>query len=145
MSSGHLYAALHALAGVQVIPGTETRTEVQLRFMVRIQPGAPTQRWLGVVDQLLTAADAQLASGKPAWTVDISKQYFRRPHLKYGWRLIFQGQGLDPHLHALATSLRPIQVRSRELDEIPLYGSPSRSKTAGPMGTVALGPAAVRS
>jgi hypothetical protein len=149
MSRGSgLYAALHEKTGAELL--NETEKPQQLRFMMRVKKGMPTTMWLSIIDRLLQLGDEQLVANKGSgvtWTIDISKQYFRRPELKYGWRVILQGEGLWDHLPILAEEVRKVTVEAAivEIQEIPLHGSPNRSKTAGYMGTVPLGVAAVRS
>lgn len=142
--ASHLYAAMHERAGAELL--NETATDKQLRFMVRVRKGINTTTWLSIIDRLLELGDTQVASGSPAWTIDVSKQYFRKPGLKYGWRIILQGVGVYEHLNVLAEEVRKVVVTATaiEVQEIPLHGSPNRSKTAGLMGQVPIGPAAMR-
>lgn len=135
-----LYAVLHEKTGAEIISGTEVMSASQLRFLVRVKPGQPTTRWLGVVEGLLSV------SIKAKWGLDISKQYFLAPHLKFGWRIILQSSDLENHIALLAEAVKHTQVRGAPVQEedIPLQGSPNRSPTAGLMGTVATGPGALR-
>lgn len=135
-----LYTVLHEKTGAEVIAGTEVLTATQLRFLMRVKPGNPTTHWLGVVEGMLSI------SAKAKWGLDISKQYFLAPHLKFGWRIILQSTDLENHINLLAEAIKHVQVQGVAVmeQEIPLQGSPNRSPTAGPMGSVAIGPAAVR-
>lgn len=145
-TSAVIYAACHerTSGGWELL--NESQTDRQLRFMLRVRPGVPTTIWLSIVDRLLELGDQQLATGKPAWTIDISKQYFRKPTIKYGWRVILQGAELATHFDALAAEIRAVQsqVFAVEVQEVKLHGSPNRSKTAGYMGHVPIGPMAVQ-
>lgn len=143
---GLIYAACHerTSGGWELL--NETHTEKQLRFMMRIKSGPPTTIWLSIVDRLLELGDQQLATGKPAWTIDISKQYFRKPTFKYGWRIILQSAELPKVFETLATEIKAVksQVFAVEVQEVALYGSPNRSKTAGLLGHVPIGPLALQ-
>lgn len=136
-----LYAALHTKAGAELL--NETVTEKQIRFMVRVKRGQPTTMWLSIVDHLIMLGDQQIATGKPEWTIDISKQYFRRPDLKYGWRVILQSSHLKSVCEELAQSIGSVRIQSQaqEIQEVALHGSPSR-KSGGLTGHVATGPLA---
>lgn len=144
MSKELLYAALHERTGVEVpLPGTQNETETQLRFMARVHRGNPTTLWLGVVRHLLVFSRQP---GLP-WTLDISKRYFVTPEddLKYGWRIIIQSSALTPDIFVqLAQQVRGVQVQGRQLEEVQLHGSPTRSRTAGLYGQVPVGPLAIR-
>lgn len=125
-----LYDALAERTGAEVI--NEERKERQLRFMLRVKKGRNTTVFLAIVEALLATAEVQLAQDKPAWTIDISKQYHLRPDLRYGWRVILQGADLNPYFDLLANAVRSAQVKSSAVNsggdyqEIRLRGSPNR-------------------
>lgn len=135
-----LYVALHEKTGAEVISGTESLSAGQLRFMARVKQGPPTTRWLDTIEHVL-----KFSAGKP-WGLDISKQYFVSPNLKFGWRIIIQCQDMAVCLQHLVEAVKAAQVKAAEHVEydVPLTGSPNRSPTAGLMGHVVVGPAAVR-
>lgn len=138
---------MHAKAGAELL--SETPTEKQLRFMMRVKKGQPTTIWLDIVDHLIMLGDQQIATGNAAWTIDISKQYFRRPNLKFSWRVILQtrGESLKPFYAGLAQSIGNISqqaTQAHEITEVRLHGNPNR-KSGGLTGTVAVGPLAIRS
>jgi hypothetical protein len=143
---GLIYAACHDRTGGGWELLNEERTEKQLRFMMRVKRGQPTTIWLGIVNRLLELGDQQRATGNPAWTIDISKQYFRKPDLKYGWRIILQGPDLPSCFEMLANEIRKAQaeIMAVEIQEVKLHGSPNRSKTAGLFGHVPIGPLAMQ-
>lgn len=134
-----LYAALHEKCGAEVIPSTEALTASQLRFLMRVKPGVNTARWLGVLESLL------IISIGAKYGLDVSKQYFLGPNLKFGWRVILQSSELPAHIALLAEAVKHAQVRGVPVQEVevPLVGSPNRSPTAGLMGTVATGATAM--
>lgn len=139
-----LYAALQTKTGAELL--NEVVTERQLRFMMRVKKGQPTAIWLNVIDHIIALGDKQVASGSPAWTIDISKQYFRRPELKYGWRIILQSSNIKGTCLELAASIANVSQHAgqqHEITEVQLHGSPSR-KSGGYTGTVAVGHLAVR-
>jgi|SRR5688572_7577281 len=121
-----LHAALHQKTGAELLD--EKATEKQLRFMVRVKRGQSTTLWLAVIDHLLALGDQQLSSGSPAWTIDISKQYFRRPELKYGWRIILQSSNLKAVCEQLASAVETLRpsMQNVMLEEVPLHGNPNR-------------------
>jgi hypothetical protein len=136
-----LCAALQAKSGATVVPGSETITPTQVRFNVRVQPGNDARRWLKLTKNILILARTA------RWTTDISRQYFLDPtdEVRWGWRLIFQGQELESSLALLAQSVRSYAIQaSQQLEEVPLHGSPNRSRGAGLTGTVPVGPFATR-
>jgi hypothetical protein len=137
-----LYEAFNARAGAQVI--SETLSENQVRFMVRVQKGPSTKRWLAITKCLL-----QLARRGAPWTIDISKQYFLMPDneddQRYGWRLIIQGKDLESHFATMAKAVKGMHIQAEQLDEVTLNGSPNRRVSAGYTDKVLVGPLAVRS
>jgi len=136
-----IYAALHEKVGAELL--NETVKENQLRFMLRVKLGQSTTTWLATIDHLIMLGDRQLATGKPEWTIDVSKQYFRKPDLKYGWRIIIQEAELSKYYDMLAREIRSVQVQGYQIEEVKLHGSPNRSKTAGLLGHVPIGPMAL--
>lgn len=138
-----LYAALHEKVGAEVL--NETLKGKQLNFMLRIKKGQSTTLWLAVVERLLTLADAQKATGNPEWTLDISKQYFMKPDLKFGWRVILASAKLDELFASLAQEVLAarFQTQVTEIQEVQLHGSPNR-RSGGYTDTVRVGPAAIR-
>lgn len=118
-------SALNERIGAEVV--SEKRTDKQLRLMLRIKRGQSTTIWLSIIERLLELENEQKATGSPAWTIDISRQYFLDPDLKYGWRVILQGSPLDQHFSTLAKGVKEATVKSTaEVTEIPLYGNPNR-------------------
>jgi hypothetical protein len=113
----------------------------KLRFTGRV-PGDPESQglWTLVMQRLC------LAQRTHPWNVDISKLYFVKDgnqKLVYIWRIIFQAPDLEAHyadiINVVATTPRLARV---EVVEIPMPGA--SSKNVGPMGSVAVGPAAAR-
>lgn len=121
---------------------TETYNDRQARFVFRVPKGAGTARWMILMRQLY------LFGRTSAWSIDISKHYFlldgTMDDWRYAWRIIFQGEDLDQHDAEIAHSFRDVRVAGSQLVEVPLHGSPNRSPTAGTMGKVPIGQAAVR-
>lgn len=136
-----LYNALGERMGGELIAGSETYTPNQLRFMIRVHSGPPTTRWLGIVQHLLTVSK----KASPAWSIDISKQYFVDPggSLRYGWRVILQGQLIAGYLEEVAREVRSAEVKGSQIEEVRLNGSPTR-RVGGLMGHVAVGASASR-
>jgi hypothetical protein len=93
--------------------------------------------WLSLMKKLLV-----LSRSSP-WTLDLSKQYFlidgSEEDMRHAWRVIVQGEGLGEHDRTIANSLKSVQVVGARLEEVPLYGSPNRSPTAGLYGHVPVG------
>jgi hypothetical protein len=121
-----LYAALSEKVGLEVVPESEVATESQVRFMVRVKTGTMTTRWLAVLDHILSVP-------LPGCGLDVSKHYFRSPHLRFGWRIIIQSKNLPEAISHLAELVRTAQlkvIQTRE-QEVPLQGSPNRSPRAG--------------
>ena len=139
-----LIAVFRERVGAEILEGTENVTETQARFLLRIPKGPPTTGWLSIVDRLLELGDQQLATKAPTWTIDVSKQYFRRPDLRYGWRLILQSKELATYLPALAKDIKSIQLRVHQLEEVRLNGSPTRRVSKGYADKVLVGPLALR-
>jgi hypothetical protein len=146
MTVDDLLRVLMQKAGFQVV-GQPTKGATQLRIVGRLPDNKGMGQWLLVVDQLLARAE------QATWKVDISKQYLRRDgKLRFGWRLIFQGESLEADMQNIAAAVvsapRPARV---EVTEVPLLGaSPDRNngaatgKGAGPSGSFPVGPLAIR-
>src|SRR4051812_27791342 len=98
MSANPLYDAIARRTGAAIIKGSETLTEKQFRFMVRVPAGPATTLWLSVVHHLL-----RNAQNRP-WTIDISKHYHATPEgdLRYGWRIILQATEVTAQFPSLA-------------------------------------------
>ena len=134
----HVYHELNRRTGAELV--NETPSEHQVRVVFRVPKGAGTRTWLLLMDRLLEVSE------KAPWTLDVSKQYFRlNGGLRYCWRIIFQGQGMQAHDQQIASSFQSVRApASAQLTEVPLHGSPNRSPTAGLSGHVPVGPAAAR-
>jgi hypothetical protein len=138
----NLLKVLQERVSSEVIPGTETITDSQVRVLLRVPKGPTTTRWLQIINRLLELGDEQVATKNPQWTIDISKQYFRRPDLKFGWRLIFQGKNMDKYFPLLAKEVKTLHIQAQQIEEVRLNGSPTR-RVGGYSGTVPVGPAAL--
>jgi hypothetical protein len=131
--------ALNHKAGFEVV--TSTPSNDQLRLVGRI-PTNNIGTWLAVLERLLIYAE------KAAWNVDLSKQYFMRgTKLLYGWRLIFQAEGVAQYAEGIAAIISQVPAVQRQLDEVKLYGGVDRTKLhegkgAQPMFKAVVGPAA---
>ena len=121
-----LYAALSA-KGFQLVG--ETVGEKQLRLVGRV-PQLQMPQWLKVLEALRPEDGAPNAL---PWSVDISKQYFKKGgKTKYAWRLILQGENLVAHIagiiavvsavDAVSTPEQYAQVPFRVM-EVPLYAA----------------------
>ena len=135
------YEALRLKVSAEVL--NETATETQVRFILRVPRGVQTTRWLDVCRSLL-----QLERNAQ-WSMDLSRNYFLMPQdqedMRYRWRVIIQGLNLSQYDAAIAARIREVRFHSRtQIDEVPLHGNPNRSRTAGPIGSVPIGPAARR-
>lgn len=116
-----IQAALHKKSSFEVIEHSEA--DNQLRVMgrqPRDQMNTNLANWLLVVRQVLQQ------SAKLPWSVDVSKQYFLRgDNVIYGWRLIFQGEGIKEHYESILQTVLGAPFTSRgELTEFPLPGAP---------------------
>jgi hypothetical protein len=136
-----LYAALHEKVGAEVL--NEAQKGKQLNFSLRIKKGASTTLWLAVVERLLTLANEELTKADPSWTLDISKQYFMKPDLKFSWRVILKSDAMPELCDALAKEVlaAKLQQQVTEVQEVNLHGSPNR-RSGGYTGTVPVGPLA---
>lgn len=138
-----LITICHERVHAELIEGTENITDAQVRFLLRVPKGPDTARWLSVIDHMLEIGDQQKHVSKaPEFTLDISKQYFRRPGLKFGWRLIFQGKELEKWLPVIADSVKKMHIRAQQLEEVRLVGSPNR-RVGGYTDKVLVGPLAL--
>src|ERR1044071_907903 len=139
--SNPFYEAIARRANAAVIPGSESQTDKQLRFMVRVPAGPTTTVWLGLIRTLLVAA--KQGQRKANWTLDISKHYFATADgdLRYGWRLIIQCNLIEVALADLADIISSAPVQASQIEEVRLNGSPNR-RVGGLMGHVSVGAAA---
>lgn len=71
----------------------------QLRLLGRVRKPS-VDGWLLVINQLKATEE------NVAWSIDISKQYFRRGgKLMFAWRLILQAEGVAQHYGHVAQSV----------------------------------------
>ena len=121
----------------------ETVSSSQMRLVGRI-PQANMANWLVIMQRLLLRAD------KSPWKVDISKQYFLSSgKVLFGWRLIFQGEGIAGYLSEISQTVDGAPKARVEIDEVPLHASPSRNalvrgKGAQGVLTAVVGPLAAQ-
>ena len=118
------------------------------------QPSKGTVRLMGRVrheriPDWIIAVHTLLNGEGNGWSLDVSKYHFLRGgKVIYAWRVIIQAEDVLAQLPSIYAVLRSAPKSSRaETDEMPLLGA-SRSrnvmvkgKGAGPMGSVAVGPA----
>lgn len=121
---------------------TVNASEQQARLTFRVPKGPGGKTWLGLMGQLLRLRRSA------AWKLDISKQYVlmegSEDDIRYSWRIVMEGENLRAHDATIAGSFKTIRVTGMQLTEVALHGSPNRSPTAGPAGSVPVGPLAVR-
>jgi len=143
-----LYDALHARGGYEIV--NETVREGSLRLSGRVKPLSRVPQWLEVVQALYLAGEAS-----SDWDVDLSKQYFVREELRFAWRVILQGEGIESRvddivnivLSAPSTRTGQAQSASNAVWSVPLVGAgqdrnnadTSRGKGAQPMLKAAIG------
>lgn len=144
-----IHLALRQKVNFEVVANTEAPD--RLRIMGRIpqdRDGRNLNNWILVMDRLLDAMETR------PWTVDLSKNYFKKApksRIVFAWRLIFQSDGLASHYADIVNLIKTAPSTARaEITSMPLYGSNAgRNDTAGgkrgagPAGTVAVGPMAV--
>lgn len=119
-------------------------TAKQVRLLGRV-PQAGMSNWLVAVDWLL-------AKGENApWTIDISKQYFRRNgKLLFAWRIILQAEDVSKYYGDLGEAVRNSPKAKTTVEEYTLHGvGPDRNSVRGGKGVqgvlnAVVGPAAVR-
>ena len=119
-------------------------TAKQVRLLGRV-PQAVMSNWLVAVDWLL-------AKGENApWTIDISKQYFRRNgKLLFAWRIILQADDVSKHYGDLGEAVRNSPKAKTTVEEYTLHGvGPDRNSVRGGKGVhgvlnAVVGPAAIR-
>jgi hypothetical protein len=133
-----LYELLQTRVQAEIVD--EEYHENRVRFNPRIPKGPQTTLWNQFVARMLQLARLELDSPRgPSWTIDISKQMTLAPDLRWGWRVILQSPAIAETVLAIATDLKGLRVRSSQIEEVRLVGSPNRSRTAGPTGTVPVG------
>jgi len=138
-SASDLCAALAQKAGIEILEANESPK--QLRLIGRLHKNFG-DHWKLVVHRLLTA-EVSLP-----WKVDVSKKYFlRSSKVFYGWRLVFQADGLAQHYASILQVVQAAPPPSRVmLEEVPLVGSSPNRNTrtnVGPVDKVMLGPMAL--
>ena len=112
-----LYSILHKRVGFEV--RSQSRSEQQLRLLARIPPNNMT-KWLSIMNRLFEEESEQ------PWSLDISKQYFRRgDRVIYAWRVIIQGPELETHLKTL---VRLIASAPQPTNEVTTKRLPGRWK-----------------
>jgi hypothetical protein len=128
------YNALRARGQIEVV--SENHTSTQLRVMFRV-PNQSTKTWMAVVKGLLQTAKRE------GWSLDLSKQFFLvasdSDDMRFGHRLILQNADLEKVDSLFSDVTASVKVAATQLMEVPLVGSPNRSRTAGPMGQVRVG------
>lgn len=116
----------------------------QLRLLGRV-PSPLVKGWLVIVQQIL------LRSAEAPWSADISKSYFLRGgRVMFGWRLIFQGEGIEQHINDIITTITNSPRSRATVNEQPLAGAsanrnrqtPGSLKGAAPAGKAVVGPMA---
>lgn len=141
MSQEALLSVLQSKAGFETVDRHNAPN--QLRLFGRVH-GQKMGMWLETVKTLL------LLSGRSGWNLDVSRQYFLRGEkLFFGWRLIFQGEGINQFLPTIQTSVQQIPLPVKKLEEVSLNVRPDRNalrngKGAQAMGSAVVGPAARR-
>lgn len=137
------YNFLRASIGAEVVH--ESVNDSQIRTIFRIPRGRSTTQWIAIGKRL---AQLQRRQATVVWTMDFSRNYFLLPDddddYRYRWRLILQGSNLRVLDPEFVRVLSQVRFQSSQLVEVPLHGSPNRSRTAGPIGSVPIGPAAAR-
>ena len=119
MTPEHLYAALNKKVGFEVV--THKIADNQIRLVGR-SPSQTTGTWLRVIQNLLVYGDSA------PWSVDVSKQYFMRGQkLMYGWRLIFQGEGVSQYLQHIIQVVNSTPEVQQQLMEVPLHTGRDRN------------------
>lgn len=140
-----LARVLRMRGGFEMVNHQVGPTQVRMLGRVRSQSMGS---WLVVANHLLTISD-----GGPGWSVDISKQYFRRSgKMMYAWRLIFQSEQVTERLSSIAQTVVAAPRARAIVDEQALPGvrgdrnAPSaanRGKGAQSSLKAAVGPMAV--
>ncbi len=120
-------------------------TAKQLRLLGRV-PQASMNNWLVAMDWLLAKGESS------SWTIDISKQYFRRNgKLLFAWRIILQAtDDVTQHYADLGEAVRNSPKAKTTVEEYTLHGaSASRNSLSKARGAQSglnggVGPAAIR-
>jgi hypothetical protein len=148
-TANDVFKALTKRTGFEVVQPTESPN--QLRIVGRLPPDALS---LNKNNYVILAHRLLAAMEERPWKVDISEWYLIKPETKRlvkAQRLIFQGELIarcyDDIINVISTS----PTARVDVTEVPLAGvSPDRNNTsggrrgAGPMGSVAVGAAALR-
>jgi hypothetical protein len=149
-TTNDLYQILLQKVGYEVVVPTEEPG--RLRLMGRI-PADKEERnmgnWKLVMDRVLEAA-----FDRP-WTVDISKNYFKKGKgqpVVFAWRIIFAHADIAQHYADIVNIIRTAPSSARtEVTEMPLPGSSvHRNSTAGGKrgagvsGSIPVGPLAAQ-
>jgi len=145
MSQETLFAPLYTFLRnrCQFEVTSESISSGRVRFTGRVPLGAPTTTvWLSLVDAALEAAEGA------DWSVDISKQYFRRGGLYFTWRVILQSKELTKEgafdiYQAWMQTYLSHNPESVQVTEAPLYGSALRNQGANGKGAVPIEEAVV--
>jgi hypothetical protein len=127
-----LIKALRMRGGYEVVEKTAGANQVRLIGRV---PSALVKGWLIIVRQIL------VRSGAAPWSADVSKSYFLRSgQVMFGWRLIFQGQGIEQYLPDIVATVVDSPRPKSTVMEQPLAGaSANRNKqTPGSLKGAAL-------
>lgn len=109
-----LYQHLHQRTGFEVV--NQTVGENQIRIIHRISKEG-MENWLAVMDALF---DAEAVS---PWSIDLSKQYFKRGRVVYGWRFILQAPNVVEHLPSVIEAVQKAPMASHPVSEQPLVGA----------------------
>lgn len=141
-----LATALHKRVGFEVVSMTEGPN--QLRIIGRIPLDSldlNENNWKIVKYRMLLAMEDR------PWKADLSKWYFIKKETKkmvFAHRILLQGENIAQHYADVVNIIETSPSARAEVMEIPLVGNSSNStaggrRGAGPMGSVAVGPAAV--
>lgn len=132
MKVDSLLYKLQERGGFEVVNNTPSANQV--RLMGRV-PKPAMAGWLILVQRLLLQSDRS-----PAWSVDISKQYFlRNDQVVFGWRLIFQGKELEAHLYEIEQTITNAPRARAFVDEQILAGAQANRNAPNSSGKGAQG------
>jgi hypothetical protein len=97
-------------------------TAKQMRLLGRV-PQANMSNWLVAMDYLLAKGETA------AWTLDISKQYFRRNgRLLFAWRIILQSDDVAKYYDDLGEAVRNSPKARATVETYTLHGAgPNRN------------------
>jgi hypothetical protein len=147
-TASQLFAALRKKVGFEVV--SQSETPGQLRILGRIPDDGMSlnlNNWKIVKYRLLMAMEDR------PWKVDISKSYFIKKETKklvFAWRVLLQGDEVAKHYADIINLIVTSPSARADVMEIPLGVGADRNNTAGGkrgagmMGTVAVGPGAVK-